>query len=210
MNKPENVTLYTDYFTSHTAQQWKIDEQYEHVIFLCDLRSGDGHDETQVADDMKNQREMTQAMQACYSVLKFRPPYYDETVRDAHKNRFLVYLDGTIYFQGYPPKNSTETRLHVTDTGSVKSYDKQVYQDQLFYHNQVTRNKQKVQFGPYDNGGERFISYDNAHARFVQRFLIYHLGRVSEGQLNDHGEPKFEHGKLRALLEEFKLLSTQS
>ena len=135
---------------------------------------------------------------------------YDDTDPEAEDNRTLKYFDGTIYFQGYPPKNSTETRLHVTDTKSVKSYDTEVYEKQLFYHNQVTRNKQKVQFGPYDNANERFISYDNAHARFVQGFLTYHLGGVSERQLNDRREPKFEHGKLRALLEEFKLLSVQS
>jgi len=170
---------------------------------LSDLRVADETlpSEHQIMIDMEFQKDMTKTIAACYSVLKFRPRFYDPR----GNYRYLDYFNGTIYFQGYPRISSTETRLHVTDTESEKKYDTQLYEKQLFYHNQVTRNKYKVVFGP-----ER-LSYDNAHARFVKDFLMHNLkGRVSEGQRYDHGEPKFEHDKLRALLEEFKLLSMQS
>ena len=193
-----NVTLYTEYFTVQTAEEWqdKKEKGYEHVIFLCDLRTGEERFPTpdQVAADMDLQKEITETINACYSVLKFRPRYYDETDPSAEEYRTLKYFDGTIYFQGYPPKTSTETRLHVTDTESEKEYDTLVYEKQLFYHNQVTRNEKKRLFGPNN------LSYDNAYARFVKEFLEQHLGK------RHYNQRRFEHERVRALLEEFRLL----
>jgi hypothetical protein len=199
-----NVTLNTQYFEVQTAQEWQGNNGYEHVIFLCDLRVSDAEFPTpgQVSNDMDLQHELTKTMQACYSVLKFRPRYYFHTDPQADDYRTLKYFDGTVYLQGYPPKTSTETRLHVTDTESEKEYDTLLHEKQLFYHNQVTRNKEKRLFGPNN------LSYDNAHARFVKEFLEDHLGEgsVSEKQHGRHGQPKFDHWRLRALLEQFKLL----
>lgn len=188
-----NVRLYTQFFTVDTAKEWanKKDYKYEHVIFFSDLRTGDGKTLDEIEDNMKAQRQMTIAVDACYSVLKFRPRYYDiDTPAD---KKTLEYFDGTVYLQGYPPGHSTETRLHVTDVGSVKTYDAQVYQNQLFYHNHVTRNPAKVLFQPGD------VSYDNAHARFVKQFLLQYLPSVSERVADSHG-PTFGHDRLRAVL----------
>ena len=198
-----NVTLHTQYFTVQTDEEWKDKKGYKHVIFLCDLRVSDAEFPTpgQVANDMDLQKELTETMQACYSVLKFRPRYYDDTNPQAENYRTLEYFDGTVYLQGYPPKTSTETRLHVTNTESKREYDTLRYEKQLFYHNQVTRNKEKRLFGPNN------LSYDNAHARFVKEFLEQHLGEgsVSEKQLRN-GQPKYDHWRVRALLESFTLL----
>ena len=200
--KRRNVTLYTQYFTVQTAAEWQDKEEkgYDHVIFFCDLRTGEERFPTpdQVAADMDLQKEITETINACYSVLKFRPRYYDETDPRAEEYRTLKYFDGTIYFQGYPPRTSTETRLHVTATQSEKEYNTLVYEKQLFYHNQVTRNEKKRLFGPDD------LSYDNAYARFVEEFLEQHLG---ERRYN--GQDRFDHERVRrvrALLEEFRLL----
>ena len=200
-----NVSLYTQFFTVKTAEEWadKKKKRYEHVIFLSDLRTCGGKrfpSSDEVADDMKNQKEMTEKIEACYSVLKFRPRYYDETDPKAEDFRTLEYLDGTIYFQGYPTKTSTETRLHVTDTRSLKTYDTQIYQDQLFYHDQVTRNKNKVLFGPEE------LSYDNAHARFVKNFLLQNLQSVSEKQRDYYNQLKFDHERIRSLLEDLSCM----
>jgi Poly A polymerase regulatory subunit len=204
--KPQNVSLYRTYFTVQTAEEWAGKKGYEHVIFLSDLRTGDGMVTEQVEGDMETQRQMTIAIDACYSVLKFRPRYYDDATPPDKKN--MKYFDGTICLQGYPPNHSTETRLHVTDARSEKEYDVQVYQDQLFYHNQVTRNPAKVLFGVF---GPEALSYDNAHSRFVKKFLLRYLGPLGQGiseRDRNRGKIKFGHGEIRALLEDFKCLVT--
>ena len=133
---------------------------------------------------------MTMALGACYRVLKFRLRYYYDGISPDHE--ILEYFDGTIYLEGYPPNHSTETRLHVTDPSSVKKYEIKVYQDQLFYHNQVTRNPGKVLFG------EGSLSYDNAYSRFVEDFLREHLSFDGES-VRDRGV--FDHYRVRALLD---------
>ena len=197
-----NVFLNRQNFTMDTAREWAGKKGYEHVIFLSDLRTGNGFVTEQVEGDMENQRKMTIAIDACYSVLKFRPRYhYDDTPEG---KQILNYFDGTIYLQGYPPNHSTETRLHVTDLSSEKSYDIKKYEDQLFYHNQVTRNKKYVSYEP----GE--LSYDNAHARFVKGFLwrkLRPIGQfISERDRDYRGQLKFGHDRIRALLQDFKCL----
>lgn len=192
-----NVRLYRQKFELQTAEEWADRKGYGHVIFLSDLRTQGASpfpSPDAIAVDMENQKEMTKSIKASYSVLKFRPRYFDDTDPKAEAYRTLEYFDGTVYLQGYPPKTSTETRLHVTDTRSVKSYDTQVYQDQLFYHNQVTRNKYKVRFGPEK------LSYDNAFARFVEDLMLQHLPFVSQIQRDRNGVFKFDHQRLRVLL----------
>ena len=197
-----NVCLYKQKFELETARAWADKKGYEHVIFLSDLRTGDGMVTEQVEGDMENQREMTKEIGACYSVLKFRPRYYDDDTPEGKK--ILTYFDGTIYLQGYPPNNSTETRLHVTDTSSEKEYKIKDYQNQLFYHNQVTRNTKLRLFEP------GALSYDNAHARFVKGFLLDNLrplGQgISERDRDYRGQLKFDHDRIRALLQDFKCL----
>jgi hypothetical protein len=192
----QNVSLYTQPFTLQTAEQWTDKKGYEHVIFLSDFRSGVGPcpSKDSITVDMDTQRQMVIKINPCYSVLKFRPRYYDETDRKAEDYRTLEYFDGTVFLQGYPGNTSIETRLHVTDPRSVKTYDTQVYQDQLFYHNQVTRNKDKVLFGPDK------LDYDNAHARFVEKFLLQYLPFISHIQHDHSGRSKFDHHRLRVLL----------
>lgn len=188
-----NISLIRSKFTDENAREWRnTHKQYKYVIFLSDLRTGDGHDKAGVSEDMKLQRSLTCNMNADYSVLKFHPPYYDEG-DDLH----FEYFDGNIYFEGYPPRNSTETRLHVTDTKRMKIYNSKKYQDQMFWHNQITRNQELVLFesmkqedGEMKYFFENPLSYDNAYSRFVklsiQIFLNVDITENKVGRYNFH------------------------
>jgi hypothetical protein len=153
-------------------------------------------------------------MQADYSVLKFHPPYYDDG-DDLH----FEYFDGNIYFEGYPPRNSTETRLHVTDTKRMKTYNSQKYQDQMFWHNQITRNQKYILFESMKEEDEEMknffeypLSYDNAYSRFVKQSIIIFLNvHITENKV---GHYDFEHDSIRsgtfhihALLEQLHVLN---
>lgn len=153
-----NVHLYTQYFDINTATQWESrtsveGQKYVYVIFLCDLRvPTKDHPDALVEVDMKLQRSLTEQIRAEYTVLKFHPPYY----QDKNIAKTYEYLDGTIYLEAFPPRNSSETRLHVTDPKSTKTYDIQKYENQLAYHNQETRMK---------------TDYDNRYMTFVQKYI---------------------------------------
>jgi hypothetical protein len=197
-----NVHLHTEFFLDETAQQWKIQRRYKHVIFLCDLRTN-AHDKPQIAKDMDLQKTLTNTIQADYTVLKFRPPYYEED-----GPRYLQYLDGKIYLQAYEPPNSTETRLHITNTERTKTYDLKKYENQLFFHNQETRNQTKKLY-TVDTDVHHPLSYDNAYSRFVKIELEkFFPGLViSEvGVLHSHNIVNFRHDTVRSLLERFKYL----
>jgi hypothetical protein len=203
-----NVHVYTQLFLEKTAEQWKERSRYKYVIFLCDLRTGNGHDNAQVTADMNLQKTLTETIQADYSVLKFRPPYYQKG-----DPRYFPYLEGQVYFQAYAPKNSSETRLHVTNTESIKMYDIEKYENQLFFHNQETRNKTK---NLYTVDSDVSLSYDNAYARFVKSELQKFapgLVILERGVLHPHRTRRnqdkildFKHDTVRALLEHFKYI----
>lgn len=101
--------------------------------------------------------------------LKFRPPWSDtrgssdtidlvsedpEEIRnrlhdvgsgkETKQIDWLVYLDGAVMFQQYIGPTSSETRLIVTDPDSVVRWSILKYENQLSYHNRVTRTE--VQF----------------------------------------------------------------
>jgi hypothetical protein len=214
-SRSRNVFLIDAKFTDEEALEWRsTHEQYEYVIFLSDLRTGNGHDKAEVSGDMDLQRSLTCNMQADYSVLKFHPPYYD--TGDDPK---FEYFDGNIYFEGYPLRNSTETRLHVTDTKKMKTYDSKKYQDQMFWHNQITRNQNLISFESMKQEGgemkhyfEEPLSYDNAHSRFVKLSIKNFLNAdITETKVAHFG---FYHDSIRtgtfhihALLEQLHVLN---
>ena len=181
------ITLHHELFLLPTAKQWVMQSTYDHVIFLSDLRTHDGHSDAQVNEDMQLQSQLTSAVKADYSVLKFRLPYESKT----HK---YEYLDGIIQFGAFPPRNSTEARLHVTDTTSSKIYDPILYANEMFYHNQNTRNGLNCLFTT--TGCPTPMSYDDAFCRFTQKFVC---GLLDIDVLN-HVE-RFDHAKLRSLLQ---------
>ena len=211
----QNIFLLKTKFTDKEALEWRnTHKQYEYVIFLSDLRTGDGHDKAGVSQDMDLQRSLTCNMHADYSVLKFHPPYYDDG-----ENPEFEYFDGNIYFEAYPPRNSTETRLHVTDTRRMKTYNSRKYQDQLFWHNQITRNQKLILFESMKQEDEEMkhffenpLSYDNAYSRFVKLSIKIFLNvDITENKV---GHYNFHHDSIRtgtfhihALLEQLHVMN---
>jgi hypothetical protein len=165
-----NVKIYTEFFKPETAEGWTHQTKYKHVILLCDLRTGNGLVDDEIKKDMELQKQLTMQVDASYSVLKFRPPYFREHL---YSTRRCLYFDGTIYFQAYGPRNSSETRLHVTNIHSTKIYDTKLYENQLFHHNQVTRNNSINLFQV--QGDTQFLIYDDAYALFVKNYMIQQL-----------------------------------
>lgn len=157
----QSVTLHHELFLLPTAKQWASQAEYDHVIFLSDLRTGNGY-EKYVETDMCLQLQLTRILNADYSVLKFRLPYQSTT-------RQYEYLDGILELQAFPPRNSTETRLHVTDTTRIRNYDPILYANELFYHNQITRNRSKCLFATSEGSAPE--SYDESYYRFTRKFV---------------------------------------
>ncbi len=164
-----NVKIY-EWFRLEHAESWSQQTKYKHVIFLCDLRTGDGLVDAKIKEDMELQKQLTVQVGATYSVLKFRPPYHRPHLLSTYAYK---YLDGTSYLQAYGPRNSSETRLHVTNVHSTKTYDTKLYEYQLFYHNQVTRNGSINLF--QIDGDTKFLMYDDAYALFVKKYMLIEL-----------------------------------
>lgn len=181
------ITLHHELFLLPTAKQWTIQSTYDHVIFLSDLRTQGvqrGDADAIVDKDMQLQWQLTIALKADYSVLKFRLPYKSKT-------REYKYLDGILQFEAFPPRNSTESRLHVTDTTSSKIYYPILYANEMFYHNQITRNRLNCLFTT--TGCATPMLYDNAFCMFTQKFVC---DLLCIDVLN-HVE-RFDHSKFRA------------
>nr|QBK90489.1 MAG: RNA polymerase Rpb6 [Pithovirus LCPAC103] len=119
--------------------------------------------EQSVLEDNWLQARAVQRIRPLASSLKFRPPWSDtrgpSVVDLVSEDRtkitldlenvgsgriktsvdWLVYLDGVIMFQAYVGASSTETRLIVTDPTKVVRWRTLKYENQLSYHNRVTR-----------------------------------------------------------------------
>lgn len=196
------ITLHQELFLLSTAKQWAMQSTYDHVIFLSDLRTQgvqDGNYTAIVEKDMQLQWQLTSVVNAAYSVLKFRLPYESKT-------RKYKYLDGIIEFEAFPPRNSTEARLHVTDTTSSKIYDPIMYANEMFYHNQITRNGLKCLFTTTVCATP--MSYDNAFCMFTQKFVcdllgidvLNHVARFDHSKFRAQPQTDAHHHSLLALL----------
>ena len=126
------------------------------LIFISDIRTQATEDE--IRDNMEDQMKWTKILTPEYALLKFRLPW-DRVTYD--------YLDGTIYKQIWQTKNSTETRLLVKPSSNatfrMKSYDCKKYEDQLFYHNMVTRTQ--------------FHNYSGRQSTIKNRWMTLHMDR---------------------------------
>jgi len=123
--------------------------------------------EVSILEDMKLQEDCTIALRPDNASLKFRLPWLSAFPTEAQQQSFsqvekatipplnfstgqLTYLDGKVLLQPFSPPTSTETRLFVSSDNqaekssserfSVRQWDCQAYEEQLFYHNKVTRS----------------------------------------------------------------------
>lgn len=128
-----------------------LGKKYPHVVFLSDVRVGDGKDAKQVATDMQAQAAWYCAMNARYGLLKFRLPWTEGSTE---------YLQGRLMLPLWGPHNTTECRLMVT--GQQKTtYDHRTHWEQMCHHNRIVRGRHLYTSEELDDcfdcRGERWI-----------------------------------------------------
>jgi hypothetical protein len=139
------VSIFVQFFTSDDAIKYAGRDD---VYFISDIRSSDYNrdnseteeskkaNEALVKEDLTRQAEWVEIIQPVKAHLKFRLPFqepYDWVEKET------LYFDGDVYKQAWAPQTSTETRL-VPDLKAVKrKWNNKMYEEMLFYHNNVVR-----------------------------------------------------------------------
>lgn len=174
--KHPHMRVYQQYFTDEIAKQWS--GKVDFVISDFRRGEGDTKEEAEqlIKEDMEMQMrwvEMIRPQKA--ALLKMRLPYNlarkptHESPKDPHNAKpeeFMYtqepppvppppedieveYLDGRHNIQIYPPKNSTESRLHVRTPAGGAPYPKKTYsanwhEDVCFYYSRFVREFGRV------------------------------------------------------------------
>ena len=130
ISESNRISIRNEYFTNRTAREF----MGKNVYFISDIRSygftniGIEELELRIKSDMEDQERWHKIMQPRKSLLKFRLPWYEET---------LEYLNGDVYIQAWSGGTSTETRL--VPTKGSKTWNNKKYANQMYYHNTVSR-----------------------------------------------------------------------
>ncbi len=141
IQETEHIKINNNYFTDEIAQTFAG----QRVLFISDIRTADYRQMTELENehfiikDNHAQIQWVTIMKPIRSSLKFRCPYANLIQEPTQM------LKGDIYLQIWMPPSSTETRLVVDDSLEMTEYDNLVYEEQLFYHNVVTRNQTFIQ-----------------------------------------------------------------
>jgi hypothetical protein len=162
IKQSKKIHLYNEYFTNTIAREWAVkSEKDKNVYFVSDIRTADytktsdlDQNEAQIWKDMQMQMEWYKIIKPVYGHLKFRLPY-----TGGNRPSSVKYLNGYVFKQPYAPQTSTETRLvpyvyeeKGDDIDKDKDLDKvwscQKYQDQMFYHNVIIRERWRY-FNPF-------------------------------------------------------------
>lgn len=105
--------------------------------------------EDQVWGDNLMQQQWVLTMNPEHALLKFRLPYPIDNV-----DRYVTYLDGTVYWQCWQPQSSTETRLKPSKNNNgqyeFREWSITDYEERCFYHNSITREK-SAYLNPFTN-----------------------------------------------------------
>jgi len=169
IKQSEKIFLHQEFFTDEVAAQWAGRDD---VFFVSDIRRAGPEDaraasvellrrlpvgakyskreldttinrivERNIVEDMACQEKWVRLINPVESLLKFHLPYI-LTEKDAEG---FSYLDGRVYLQVWPGRNSTETRLvpRRNEAGEFVSrlWDPLWYEEALFYHNAVVREE---------------------------------------------------------------------
>jgi len=141
------IKLFVQYFSEADALKYA---NRNDVFFISDIRSLSYHtarienedtrrkDEETVLNDMKLQMNWYNIIKPVKAHLKFRLPFqyqYSWVLKE------YDYLDGDIYRQPWAPQTSTETRLVPDETLPNRKWNCKIYEDTLFYHNKIIREK---------------------------------------------------------------------
>lgn len=105
------------------------------LLFVSDIRLGEGDFEYGVSRDMQQQMEWVQMLKPSMSLLKFRFPY------NMKHGDSLTYMHGVILFGIWAKEQSGETRLLVKkkDVNNLVKYDFKKYEETMFFHNKYCR-----------------------------------------------------------------------
>lgn len=148
----ENIILGTGKFTDETA---RIYANRDNVYFLSDIRVSVHHKikgtkkqrESMHETDIKNEMEMQQRwvtiMRPLHAYLKCRFPYPDKIIGGG---KTMTYVDGTIFFQPWAGKTSTEGRIYIPRPPEGQDYPKIKYSlkdyEECFFNFNINREIQ--------------------------------------------------------------------
>ena len=133
------------------------------VLFISDIRTGEHTGESggpefeaEVKRNMDDQMRWCHILRPYLSMLKCRFPYMTvefKGVTHHYPHRSTEYLDGNVQLQIWAPQTSTETRLIVSKNAPLIEWDNKQYEDQMYYHNTVVRQKNHYNHGIPKNTG---------------------------------------------------------
>ena len=141
-NADTRIKVIQGYFTDELATE--LANTLPDSLFISDIRTANHSKqdpekvEVMVREDNLKQRDWINIMKPKKSLLKFRCPYPDRKMGKENLKMFK----GEIYIQPYAAPTSTETRLVPDDSLTEIEYDNVKYEEQLYYHNHVTRRKE--------------------------------------------------------------------
>lgn len=154
LNDFANIKINNRYFTQKDIQEWKAKK--ENCILISDIRNldalgelGTEKVEKMVQDDMEMQKIWVEDLNPIAALLKFRLPFYEKFNVNKFNGTKYNYLDGIVFRQIFGGRNTSETRLLIRGI-AYRDWDFKIYEEQLFYHNQIIREKCKY-FNPITN-----------------------------------------------------------
>lgn len=179
----KNVFLEKRYFDDESLKVYQemIEREGESLdlYFISDIRdlsynskNWNVEEELKVLDDMDLQKSWVLALKPKFSMLKFRLPFPEPEVI-SKLGKTVSYLDGIIYKQPWARGKSIETRLIVSgeDLQDVK-YSLSDYEEQMFYHNAVIRQKDYI-FPLSDIlNGKKISKYLTINTRYDCAYII--------------------------------------
>jgi len=189
IKESNQIKLYQQYFTDDDAKKWA---NRTDVLFISDIRSVSHEKVTNLDDyeaaiqtDMKRQMDWFLLINPVAGHLKLRFPY-----TGGNRPEYVDYLYGHVFKQIFPPLTSTETRLVPTRDADgnwlFAKWSSQRYQDQMFYHNVVIREKNKY-FNPFTNdkttidGSELLNDWDSrAMTQILMDYLTKRSAQVTQ------------------------------
>ena len=136
-NQIEIHTGTTDgFFTDNVARTFTNQK----ILFISDIRTGsvnpDDPDDDEFANEvvanMDMQRKWLEIMHPAMSMFKFRLPYTAGQTE---------YFDGTLLFQVWAPRTSTEGRLVCGPNPPLRIYDHTTYESIFYRFNTITRTQ---------------------------------------------------------------------
>lgn len=135
ITKTDKIDIINGYFDDEKAKMYSG----QNIIFISDMRTADYRqmtpleNEQYILKDNETQMRWINIMKPSKSMIKFRCPYPD-IIKEPTKM-----FKGIIYLQPWAPPTSTETRLVIDSDLTMAEYDNLKYEQQLFYHNSVSR-----------------------------------------------------------------------